>query len=230
MVPGGLPPFAALAGALVALPQQALRAKQERGAACAATALCGSAAYPSALAGNVLEPQRANPGTTVQHYQIPAAAPATALPSSSSCVPATCQAASAAHQSHGCNPGGDLTYRQFPQNPGAELCRWYVRTGHCKYGDACVFHHPRQFSVPLTSMGLPLRPNQPICTFYLKTGKCKFGSECRHNHPLLKGHSAFLQDPLPEPAHATFEFTFVKRPGMDVAQQQDQHRHGNEVS
>ena len=207
MVPGGLPPSAAL---LMALPQQALRVKQERGAACAATALCGSAADPSALAGNVQEPQRTNPGTTVQHYQIPAAI--------------------AAHQSHGCNPGGDLTYRQFPQNPGAELCRWYVRTGHCKYGDACVFDHPRQFSVPLTSMGLPLRPNQPICTFYLKTGKCKFGSECRHNHPLLKGHSAFLQDPLPEPAHATFEFTFVKRPGTDVTQQQDQHRHGSEVS
>ena len=30
----------------------------------------------------------------------------------------------------------------FPQRPGAQVCDFYVKTGHCKFGDQCRFDHP----------------------------------------------------------------------------------------
>ena len=76
--------------------------------------------------------------------------------------------------------------REFPQRAGKQPCDFYVKTGHCKFGDTCVNDHPPQYAVPLTvAMGLPLRPDQPICTFYIKHNQCKFGPVCRFHHPPL---------------------------------------------
>ena len=30
----------------------------------------------------------------------------------------------------------------FPQRPGRELCEFYMKTGRCKFGATCKFHHP----------------------------------------------------------------------------------------
>lgn len=51
----------------------------------------------------------------------------------------------------------------FPERPGQPECEHYMKTGTCKYGAACKYHHPQYFSGPksnciLSPLGLPLRP------------------------------------------------------------------------
>jgi serine/threonine-protein kinase/endoribonuclease IRE1 len=84
--------------------------------------------------------------------------------------------------------GGDepLTLPLFPRRDGAQLCDFYFKTGHCRFGSECCFDHPEQYAVPLTELGLPYRPGQPVCAFYLKTNACKFGPACKFHHPKLQ--------------------------------------------
>ena len=61
----------------------------------------------------------------------------------------------------------------FPQRPdeGAPVCDFFTKTGHCKFGEACRFHHPLSAAVKLTAVGgYPLRLGQPVCPFYDRTG------------------------------------------------------------
>ena len=51
----------------------------------------------------------------------------------------------------------------LPQRPGEPDCSFYIKTGICKFGMNCRYHHPKNPSMsPLSSklspMGLPLRP------------------------------------------------------------------------
>ncbi|KAK8961109.1 hypothetical protein KSP40_PGU007762 [Platanthera guangdongensis] len=51
----------------------------------------------------------------------------------------------------------------FPERPGEPECQFYVKTGDCKFGAVCRFHHPRERIIPtpnciLSPLGLPLRP------------------------------------------------------------------------
>ncbi|TQE07400.1 hypothetical protein C1H46_007053 [Malus baccata] len=51
----------------------------------------------------------------------------------------------------------------FPERPREPECLFYMKTGDCKYGAVCRFHHPRERLIPgldsvLSPMGLPLRP------------------------------------------------------------------------
>lgn len=51
----------------------------------------------------------------------------------------------------------------FPERPDQPECIYYIKTGDCKFGAVCKFHHPRVRSQPppdciLSPMGLPLRP------------------------------------------------------------------------
>ncbi|WOK95753.1 zinc finger CCCH domain-containing protein 37 isoform X2 [Canna indica] len=84
----------------------------------------------------------------------------------------------------------------YPQRPGELECDFYMKTGHCKFGERCKFHHPidrsaptsvanqaPQQSVKLTLAGLPRREGAVICSFYMKTGTCKFGAACKFDHP-----------------------------------------------
>ncbi|XP_048441668.1 zinc finger CCCH domain-containing protein 32 isoform X2 [Pyrus x bretschneideri] len=77
----------------------------------------------------------------------------------------------------------------FPERPGELECQYYLKTGDCKYGPSCRYHHPRDRTVPgitclLSPIGLPLRPGEPPCRFYLKNGQCMFGSTCKFDHPV----------------------------------------------
>ncbi|MBA0833486.1 hypothetical protein Gotur_012574 [Gossypium turneri] len=77
----------------------------------------------------------------------------------------------------------------FPERPGEPECQYYLRTGDCKFGSTCRYHHPRDRVVPRTNcilspMGLPLRPGVQPCSFYLQNGHCKFGSTCKFDHPV----------------------------------------------
>ncbi|XP_076900971.1 zinc finger CCCH domain-containing protein 34-like [Bidens hawaiensis] len=77
----------------------------------------------------------------------------------------------------------------FPERPGEPECQYFLKTGDCKFGSSCRYHHPPEWTVPksnfaLSPMGLPLRPGAPLCTLYTQKGVCKFGPSCRFDHPM----------------------------------------------
>lgn len=77
----------------------------------------------------------------------------------------------------------------FPERPGQPECEHYMKTGTCKYGAACKYHHPQYFSGPksncaLSPLGLPLRPGSQPCAYYAHNGFCKFGPTCKFDHPM----------------------------------------------
>nr|XP_027087150.1 zinc finger CCCH domain-containing protein ZFN-like isoform X1 [Coffea arabica] len=77
----------------------------------------------------------------------------------------------------------------FPERPGQPECQFYMKTGDCKFGAVCKFHHPRERILPapdcgLSPIGLPLRPGEPLCIFYSRYGICKFGPSCKFDHPM----------------------------------------------
>eukprot|EP00894_Picocystis_sp_ML_P003031 jgi/Pico_ML_1/53548/g4079.t1 len=74
-------------------------------------------------------------------------------------------------------------HEEFPQRPGQPPCSFFLKTGACKYGRDCRFHHPTEGRVRKNSAGLPIRPGAPECQHYIKTGLCKFGAMCKFHHP-----------------------------------------------
>ncbi|XP_077212256.1 zinc finger CCCH domain-containing protein ZFN-like [Tasmannia lanceolata] len=77
----------------------------------------------------------------------------------------------------------------FPERPDQPECQFYMKTGDCKFGAVCRFHHPRERLIPapdcvLSPLGLPLRPGEPLCIFYSRYGICKFGPNCKYDHPM----------------------------------------------
>ncbi|KAK1271829.1 hypothetical protein QJS04_geneDACA012703 [Acorus gramineus] len=77
----------------------------------------------------------------------------------------------------------------FPERPDQPECQFYMKTGDCKFGAVCRFHHPRERFIPipncvLSPLGLPLRPGEPLCVFYSRYGICKFGPNCKFDHPV----------------------------------------------
>lgn len=80
----------------------------------------------------------------------------------------------------------------FPERKGQPECQHFLKTGDCKFGAACKFHHPRgstpvawPTSCTMSIVGLPLRPGEPQCNFYARFGICKFGPACKFDHPVL---------------------------------------------
>ena len=72
---------------------------------------------------------------------------------------------------------------QRRQSKGHEVCAHFKKTGHCRYGDGCMYAHPHMYAVRKNSEGLPLRPSEPVCGHYQKHGTCKFGPACMFHHP-----------------------------------------------
>lgn len=80
----------------------------------------------------------------------------------------------------------------YPQRPGQIECDFYMKSGICKFGERCKYHHPIDrttslsklpSNVKLTAAGLPRREGVEICPYYLKTATCKFGATCKFDHP-----------------------------------------------
>lgn len=50
----------------------------------------------------------------------------------------------------------------YPQRPGQPECQYFMRTGDCKFGFSCRYHHPMEVAsskaINLSNIGLPLRP------------------------------------------------------------------------
>ncbi|XLU18581.1 hypothetical protein S245_054647, partial [Arachis hypogaea] len=77
---------------------------------------------------------------------------------------------------------------EYPERAGEPPCQYYLKTGTCKFGASCKFHHPKHgggslSQAPLNIYGYPLRPGEKECSYYLKTGQCKFGVTCKFHHP-----------------------------------------------
>ncbi|KAL6659707.1 hypothetical protein ACP70R_002536 [Stipagrostis hirtigluma subsp. patula] len=93
----------------------------------------------------------------------------------------------------------------FPERPDQPECQFYMKTGDCKFGAVCKFHHPKERIIPapncaLSPLSLPLRPGEPICTFYSRYGICKFGPNCKFDHPMgtvMYGHSTSPTGEIP---------------------------------
>lgn len=61
--------------------------------------------------------------------------------------------------------------QSFPQRPDQPECQYFMRTGDCKFGSSCRYHHPLDAVPPntgvlLSSIGLPLRPVSLFFFFY----------------------------------------------------------------
>lgn len=57
---------------------------------------------------------------------------------------------------------------KFPERVGQPDCKYYMRTGDCKYGSSCRYNHPPDWIVShsnsaLSPLGLPLRP---VCLLF----------------------------------------------------------------
>ena len=73
----------------------------------------------------------------------------------------------------------------YPQRNGEPDCRDFLRTGRCKYGESCKYHHPlggTKANDP-NEPPFPIRPGEPTCQYYLKNATCKFGQTCKFHHP-----------------------------------------------
>ncbi|XP_030463052.2 zinc finger CCCH domain-containing protein 58 isoform X1 [Syzygium oleosum] len=74
----------------------------------------------------------------------------------------------------------------FPERPGQPECQHYMKTGDCKYGSSCKYHHPPDLNAlnvnfVLSPTGLPFRPGAPPCMHFAR-GDCKFGPACKFDH------------------------------------------------
>ncbi|XP_059659518.1 zinc finger CCCH domain-containing protein 32 [Cornus florida] len=79
--------------------------------------------------------------------------------------------------------------RVFPERPDQPECKYYLKTGDCKFGSSCRYHHPPDWVVSrktyaLSHLGYPLRPGVQPCSFYMQNGHCKFGQTCKFDHPV----------------------------------------------
>ncbi|CAF2341974.1 unnamed protein product [Brassica napus] len=78
--------------------------------------------------------------------------------------------------------------QSFPQRPGEPDCQYFMRTGDCKFGTSCRFHHPLEAAPPkgvnLSNIGLPLRPGTAPCSHFAQHGICKFGPDCKFDHSM----------------------------------------------
>ncbi|CAA0381545.1 unnamed protein product [Arabidopsis thaliana] len=86
-------------------------------------------------------------------------------------------------------PSSNSTSKEFPQRPDQPECQYFMRTGDCKFGSSCRYHHPVDAVPPktgivLSSIGLPLRPGVAQCTHFAQHGICKFGPACKFDHSM----------------------------------------------
>lgn len=57
--------------------------------------------------------------------------------------------------------------RGFPERPGQPDCQYYLKTGDCKYGLSCRYHHPSELFRPKPTSESANLPIRPVSTFAL---------------------------------------------------------------
>lgn len=134
--------------------------------------------YQAPTAGPILPSSTPNVGST-QLYGI------TQLPSPGTAYTGPYQPSGSSTGPSGSSP----REHSLPDRPDQQECHYYMKTGECKFGTSCRYHHPPNMGAPkanvsLSPSGLPLRPGAPPCTHYTQRGICKFGSSCKFDHPI----------------------------------------------
>ncbi|RVW55730.1 Zinc finger CCCH domain-containing protein 58 [Vitis vinifera] len=94
----------------------------------------------------------------------------------------------------------------FPERPGQPECQYYMRTGDCKFGSSCKYHHPPEWDTPKTNcvlspMGLPLRPAYVSAVAVVEIFHCHIGlcATSEHSLPSLTPNCILSAPPtLPE--------------------------------
>ncbi|XP_023744607.1 zinc finger CCCH domain-containing protein 32 [Lactuca sativa] len=129
------------------------------------------------------------------------------------------------------SPGPSQTERVFPERPGQPECQYYMKTGDCKFGASCKYHHPpdwvlSQANCMLSPIGLPLRPGVEACNFYMQNGHCKFGRTCKFDHPLPGAVTYGGPSELPIPTIPA-SISFSERSKMDTMFTQGQTQTGS---
>ncbi|KAJ3678434.1 hypothetical protein LUZ60_002237 [Juncus effusus] len=123
------------------------------------------------------------------------------------------------------SPSDNNSSSNLPERPDQPDCQYFIKTGGCKYGPSCKYHHPKERSITMPNqvapvvgpMGLPLRPGHPVCTYYGMYGTCKYGPSCKYDHPIVPYYNypvtAFS---LPDP-YATAYTTDQRNPNYIIA-------------
>ncbi|EDR29114.1 tristetraproline, putative [Entamoeba dispar SAW760] len=81
-----------------------------------------------------------------------------------------------------------------------ELCRSFVETGTCRYGNKCQFAHGEKELRPVQRHP---RYKTEICQTFHQTGTCKYGSRCRFIH-VLPGEPSPVSDCVDIPQTQNF--------------------------
>ena len=77
-----------------------------------------------------------------------------------------------------------------PQGASGSICKFFARTGHCRFGEHCRNLHVAELRPVAANANLEndeldyLPPDDGLsaCKFYLRTGHCRFGEHCRYSH------------------------------------------------
>lgn len=73
--------------------------------------------------------------------------------------------------------GSSQKEQSLPERPDQPECQYYLKTGECKFGLLCRYHHPPDLSAPkgsvvLSPAGYPLRPviitSELLCTVHIE--------------------------------------------------------------
>ena len=102
-------------------------------------------------------------------------APSTPIPYSSS--PRKSSLSNSHNFEGGPNTNGTINTSLYK----TELCRSFVETGTCRYGNKCQFAHGEKELRPVYRHP---RYKTEICQTFAQTGTCKYGSRCRFIHAL----------------------------------------------
>lgn len=86
----------------------------------------------------------------------------------------------------------------FPERPGQPDCQYYMRTGDCKFGATCKYHHPRELSAPksgymVNSLCLPLRPVSTLKPLIRTVASMSLGVGLNFHSPNVHVFSFFLK-------------------------------------
>ncbi|KAK4775772.1 hypothetical protein SAY87_023733 [Trapa incisa] len=75
----------------------------------------------------------------------------------------------------------------LPERPGQPDCQHYLKTGDCKFGSSCKYHHPPDLITQNTNIILgaaPFQPDPARCRHFAQYGECKFGPACKFDHSM----------------------------------------------
>ena len=119
------------------------------------------------------------------------------------------------------NPDDQFLGRILNSTPQVELCRSWMESGFCAYGEHCHYSHVSPKKITKRS---PLNKPEITCRYWMKFGHCKRGDQCRFKH----ADTEFVPQPQQPPQQYSPEMmimsnpTMTSEPGIDSIEIEDQ--------